>query len=907
MSLANPIQHSTSTPGAAKSPQSFRSLLLKHCRQQPDFNFLTIYSELDESANTDARFSNDQLLERVADYCDYYRATGVEPGDTVLILLKESLDLYAAFFAGIIFGALPAYSAYPSPKQTAQQFLEGVENLVQYNEIRLIVGFPQVISLIKESASVSTDRFLGEVTPEQITTELKDLDLKSESSPYSRISEIPNLTEEAFLQFSSGTTGAKKGVRISVSALFNQVNAYRPFLGYDEKSKVVSWLPHYHDMGLIAGMLMPWILQVPVVMMSPFEWVKNPSMLLRAVQKFSGTHVWQPNFAFGHLRRHVGEQADQFDLSSVKKWIGCSEPVLPETINKFCETFAKAGVVPHRIGNCYAMAENTFAVSSTPLDQPLSTLLLDESHLRNGSVVPSSSGSFQVTSAGKPLCNAEIMVVDAQREPIAENRVGEIAIRSDCMLSGYHNNPKATSAALEGGWYFTGDLGFLHHGNLYITGRQKDVIIVGGENIYPQDIEAVFNDHPQLIAGRNVVFGIADERVGTEKIIALAESHEPAANIDTSAIRKTVLDKLNIPLAEIRILPHQDLKKGTAGKISRYLNRQRFLSGQRQITKAKPSSVQGLKKTIAANFFGNEMAPVESDTQLISSGQIDSFGFTELVHIVESELRITIPQQLWTIEHFDSIGQIEKLVQHLQSDQASALQPRSDEQTESDRTASLESLRNTERRTDRPPFWESVINSVPLARSWIYRILFRAAGIQLGKNVQFLGRVHVKLRGNPSQITIGDDVILGDKVDLRIRENGRINLAPKSYLDTNVRLVAAREGFVEIGEGSEIGANSVINSGGETRIGRYVMIAGNVQINSSSHGTAKSKFIKSQSHDHGSVTIGDDVWLGSGVSVIMNSTIEDGVVVSSNSLVSGTLPRYAICAGVPATIIRQRS
>jgi len=210
------------------------------------------------------------------------------------------------------------------------------------------------------------------------------------------------------------------------------------------------------------------------------------------------------------------------------------------------------------------------------------------------------------------------------------------------------------------------------------------------------------------------------------------------------------------------------------------------------------------------------------------------------------------------------------------------------------------------REKDNPPFWERMINKLPIHRPFIYRTLLRMAGVKVGKNVEFLGRIQLKLRSNPQNIIIGDNVVLGKNVDLRIRENGKIILNERVYLDDNVRIVAARDGKVEIDVGTELGANTIINSGGETTIGKFCMVAGNVQIHSQNHANSKKKYIKEQLYEYGKVTIGSDVWIGSFSSVVVNTTIGEGAVIGANSMVRGEIPAFAICVGSPAKVIRYR-
>jgi acyl-CoA synthetase (AMP-forming)/AMP-acid ligase II len=260
--------------------RSFRSELLRIHAQAPQQQWLTLLRSADEH-----EYTIEQLIARVGDYAEFYYNVGIQPNDLILIILKESLDLFASFFAAIIIGALPAYYAYPSPKHSVESFIESVENLIRYNEIKLVISFKEVIHVLNQIDRQLFPSCIGfydhHAVQEQGNTNLE---------------RFPIPANEAFLQFSSGTTGAKKGVKISIDSLFNQIEAYSPYVNYSSQSKVVSWLPHYHDMGLIACMLMPFLKSVPIVMMSPFEWVSNPKMLFEAITKVRGTHVLLPNF-----------------------------------------------------------------------------------------------------------------------------------------------------------------------------------------------------------------------------------------------------------------------------------------------------------------------------------------------------------------------------------------------------------------------------------------------------------------------------------------------------------------------------------------------------------------------------------------------------------------------------------
>ena len=768
---------------------------------------------------------------------------------------------------------------------------------MSYNAVRLLVSFDEVLGLVRQ------DRTLASHGWQLVASD----EVRCPSAPV--LGDGPGATPEAFLQFSSGTTGAKKGVRISAEALFNQLDAYAPVVGLADDSVVVSWLPHYHDMGLIACLLLPFLREVPVVMMSPFAWVNDPAMLLTAIRAHRGTHVWLPNFALGHLVRAVdGSDLSGYDLRSVRRrLVLCSEPVLAETVETFLTTFGPCGLAASRLQSCYAMAENTFAMTSTDAGG-LAELAIDPEVFRREHRASVKPGGRRLVSAGRPLPNVSLRLVDTAGQPVAAATVGEVLIQSNCMLDGYHRNPEATAEAMDHGWFKTGDLGFLHEGELFITGREKDVIIVAGENIYPQDVEAILNVDPALIPGRNVVFGIEDVQAGTERLVVLAEVADAGARPDELRVRTRITAALSVAVGQVCFLPHMTLRKGTAGKISRSLNKQAYLEGA-WATRPELPPVTGespIRRIVEAAVPPSRRGALAEDTPLLTSGLVDSLAFVDLVRRLEVACGLEIPPARRTVEHFDTLAHIAQTIETLRSGGSASGPPVAPDVTAA-RRQSLDRLQHraalAHGRAPRAEWW---INHSPLRGSAWYAWLLRRAGIRVGTGVTFLGRVTVKLRGRPENIVIGDRVILGDGVDLRNRENGRLVLHERVYLDKNVRLTAARDGAIEIGFGSEIGAGSIINSGGQTRIGEFCLIAGGVNINASRHGTAREAFVKEQPHTHGQVEIGDDVWIGSGASIVIDTRIGEGAIIGSNSLVHGDVPAFAICAGVPAEVVRYR-
>ena len=374
---------------------------------------------------------------------------------------------------------------------------------------------------------------------------------------------------------------------LSHRSVLKQVSAYSQSIDLRDDDVIISWLPLYHDMGLIAGFVMPLVTGVPLVLMSPFKWVRNPKVLLQAIHKQRGTLCWLPNFAYHHSARVIRPQdITALDLSSMRAFINCSEPVYAESHQLFLSKFAACGVRNEALSTCYAMAENTFAVTQHPTGQParldcVNTRLLQEE--RRALPVPANSpGSTAMVSCGVPIPGTEICIMDARDLRLPDRRVGEIALRSDCMLSGYYRRPDLTAQSIRAGWYYTGDMGYIAEGELYVTGRKKDMIIVGGKNIYPQDLEAIANTTPGISPGRSVAFGLYDRNLGSENIVMVCELEGKENTSETKKtvemdLRRRVVQRSEIALSDVHLVEGRWLIKTSSGKISRSANRDKYL------------------------------------------------------------------------------------------------------------------------------------------------------------------------------------------------------------------------------------------------------------------------------------------------------------------------------------------
>jgi fatty-acyl-CoA synthase len=520
-------------------------------------------SEYEPLTITRAEFQN-----MVGRYAAFFQKQGLQSRDLMIIAHTQNLESIYAFWGAMLIGAIPSMFPTLTEKLDADIYMRQMAELVRLSNVKAILttpGFAESLQAVVTCPVLNAATLSDEVIT--CPTEIDENDI-------------------AFLQHSSGTTGLQKGVALSHHAVLNQLAAYSDALQLNLSDVIVSWLPLYHDMGLIAGFLLPLVQGIPLVLMSPFDWVKHPAMLLKAISDYGGTLCWLPNFAYNHMARRIRQRdLDGVSLATMRAFINCSEPVRHDSHQQFLEAFAPYGLHENMLAVSYAMAENTFAVTQTPIGTIPNVDIVQQKALTEEKVAVSSLYSEENTvtlvSCGAPIAGTAVRVVDANGRDLHERQVGEFVIRSDYMLTEYYQRPDLQP--FRDGWYFTGDMGYVAAGEVYIIGRKKDIIINAGKNIYPQDIEAIVNTVDGIKPGRAVVFGVPDEREGTELIAVVAEvltdkpDEQHAIN---RAIRQTVAQQAAVTVTYVKLVDDQWLIKTSSGKIARAANREKWLQEQ---------------------------------------------------------------------------------------------------------------------------------------------------------------------------------------------------------------------------------------------------------------------------------------------------------------------------------------
>jgi fatty-acyl-CoA synthase len=485
----------------------------------------------------------------------------------------------------MLLGAVPAILPYPNSKADPDKYRAGLRGVSRNLSARLTVvddTFPPDIL-----THLALDDGAGLVRSCDLALPAGDI-----AMPHSDVS--PNSL--AFIQHSAGTTGLQKGVALTHSAVMTQLGHLAEVLDLRAHDRIYSWLPLYHDMGLVACFMLPLACHVPVVMQSPLDWVLQPGTMLKLISDYRCTVGWVPNFALQFLARRVREEdRSDFDLSSLRVLVNCSEPVRAQSIDEFVAAYESCGLHRTALASSYAMAENVFAVTQSDITSAPSRLWVDATELLQRNVaVPSPEGrGVCLVSSGRCLPGNEVRIVSADGRDLGDYEIGEIVIRSDSLFEGYFNRPDLTLEVAKEGWYWTGDLGFRVRDELFVSGRKRDLIIVAGKNIYPHDVEEIVCRHPAIRDGRSVAFGLYNDLEGTEEIVVVAELEdgsdaERSTEIE-SALRNAIATELGVSPRAILLKPTAWIVKSTAGKPARSTTRAKLLKDHPEL--ATPTSI----------------------------------------------------------------------------------------------------------------------------------------------------------------------------------------------------------------------------------------------------------------------------------------------------------------------------
>jgi 8-amino-7-oxononanoate synthase len=584
----------------------------------------------------------------------------VDPGDRVVLLVPPGLDYVASFFGCLYAGAV-AVPAYPPNPRRADPRVH-----------RIIADSRARVALVHSSLATRLESWLalGDAPPQ-----VQWLDVAELRGDAAWVHAKTSGGDLAMLQYTSGSTGEPRGVMLTHANLLHNSSVIHRVSGHRRGDSGVFWLPPFHEMGLIGGIVQPVYTGLPSTLMAPATFLQRPLVWLEAMSKYRATTSGAPNFAYDLcVERTTEEERARLDLSAWRTSFNGAEPVRADTIARFVEAFSVSGLRRGVIVPCYGLAEATLIVSGGPADRESSALCVGRRALEQGLLrAPDIAEDEAVlVPSGHPAEEHEVAIVDADSTTaVGDGRVGEIWVSSPSVARGYWGRPQETAATfgarLTGSdrtWLRTGDLGALRDGMLVVTGRLKDLVILQGRNYYPHDIEvAAERSHPALRPGFSAAFTVGGER-SEELVLALEVSrHHRAADDDTlfQAVRAELADTVGVVPSEILLLRQNTIPRTSSGKIQRGACRASFLDGTLEVTgRWRPAragqppvddptpSINEFLLAWAREELEIEPAKLHADTPLLDLG-IDSLAATRLVVALEARLgrRVEIAE-LWS-------------------------------------------------------------------------------------------------------------------------------------------------------------------------------------------------------------------------------------------------------------------
>jgi 1-acyl-sn-glycerol-3-phosphate acyltransferase len=557
---------------AANAARTLLDVLDWHLDQHPDRRHLTL---LQDDRAVLAVLTYQELADAAALVAAGLNERDVAPGDRVAIMLPTSTEFFAAFFGILYAGAIPV-PIYP-PMQLSQ-----IEDYVRRQAG--ILSNSAACMLITPSEGL---RF-GSILRSQVSNIARVESVATLSSGTAQsISFVRDSSAAALIQYTSGSTGDPKGVVLSHDNLLANIRAIGRAINASSVDVLVSWLPLYHDMGLIGAWLGSLYFGAPFYVMSPASFLARPQTWLWAMHRFRATISAAPNFAFERCLDKIDDaELAGLDLSSLRFLANGAEPVSVRTLQRFCDKFTGYGFHREAMAPVYGLAENAVSVTMPPVGRGPVIDRVDRSTLnREGRAEPARAGdvnAIDFVACGRPIPGHEVRIIDELGREVGERHEGRLEFRGPSATPGYFRNKAKTRELFHDGWLDSGDRAYMAGGDVFITGRAKDIIIRAGQHIYPQEIEDAVSAIKGFKKGGVAVFGAEDRVFGTERVIVLAECDET----DTTARRslqeqtqQTVRAIISAPVDEVLLVPIGTVPKTSSGKVRRAAARTLYLAG----------------------------------------------------------------------------------------------------------------------------------------------------------------------------------------------------------------------------------------------------------------------------------------------------------------------------------------
>jgi 1-acyl-sn-glycerol-3-phosphate acyltransferase len=581
--IAKPI---LPTVSAALEARTLVEALEWHAAYHPDRLHLTV---LADDISTLATMTYRELAEAAREAAQGLVDRDIAPGDRVALMLPTGLDFFVAFFAILYAGAVPVPIYPPLRLSLLEEHLRRQAGILRNAGARILITVPEgrrVATLLKSQVEslLAIETVSGLSPPPYPPPQAREgyvenpppLAGEGREGARGRLP-LTAAISTALIQYTSGSTGDPKGVVLSHANLLANIRALGNAIGATSADILVSWLPLYHDMGLIGAWLGCLYFAAPFYVMSPLSFVARPESWLWAIHRFRATLSVAPNFAFERTVSKIDDcKLHGLDLSSLRLVANGAEPISVPTLRRFIERFGQYGFRPGAMAPVYGLAENSVALSLPP---PGRTPIIDrvDRELLTGQGIAAPAGAndphpLEIVSCGQPLPAHEIRIVDELGLELGDRREGKLEFRGPSATSGYFRNEAKTRELLHSGWLDSGDRAYMADGEVYLTGRIKDIIIRAGRHIYPQEIEEAVGEIPDIRSAGVAVFGVTDAVPSTERIIVLAETAErdlTAREILQSRAQQVASDVAGIPPDEIVLVRPHSVPRTSSGKIRR--------------------------------------------------------------------------------------------------------------------------------------------------------------------------------------------------------------------------------------------------------------------------------------------------------------------------------------------------
>jgi 1-acyl-sn-glycerol-3-phosphate acyltransferase len=592
-------------PGTPVDAASLVEVLEWHAAQHPDRTHIRLLTQ----GRDDELLSYGALRQEAAGVAAGLRERQLPPGAPVAIMLPTGREYFVAFFGVLLAGGVPTPIYPPGRPSRLEEHL--------HRQVG-ILGNAQAAALI----TVPAARRLARIVAPQVTT-LRHIvsvdDLASAGG--GPMLAAPNASATALLQYTSGSTGDPKGVVLSHANLLANIRAMGQAGEIVPTDVFVSWLPLYHDMGLIGSWLLSLTFGLPFVVLSPLAFLARPVRWLQAIHDHGGTVSGGPNFGYELcLRRIEDAELTGVDLASWRLAFNGAEPVSPDTVTRFVERFAPAGLHRGAMTPVYGLAESSVALTVPPLGRgPVIDRVARGPLTRSGRAVPATDDDpnpARFVACGHPLADHEVRIADRVGTTLPERHEGRVEFRGPSATAGYHRNPAATRRLFDGDWLDSGDLGYLAGGQLHLTGRVKDLIIRAGRNLHPSELEEAVGRVTGVRKGCVAVFPVAEARTGTERLVVLAETRatdEAERERIRGDVGRVAIDVTGTPPDEVVLAPPGSVPKTSSGKIRRAAARERYERGQLtgrdravwwQVARVTGSSVRAAVRRAGARTLG---------------------------------------------------------------------------------------------------------------------------------------------------------------------------------------------------------------------------------------------------------------------------------------------------------------